>query len=188
VHSDWRSQYCSAACQKLIRAHELRCGMSAKGNCYDNACAERFLHSLKVESVHGERFRTRDRMRATVFESIETDYNRQWRHSTLGYISPEAFEARPSDLAQRVRKQGKITWPFSGDLCKRPMCLAPWRTLWLESCSGGGLNPFDHGPQAIAASDAEVLDQIQLLEILLDIEIADVSRMLAVIGGQYHGQ
>ena len=70
--------------------------MSAKGNCYDNACAESFFHSLKVESVHGERFRTRDQMRATVFEYIETDYNRQRRHSTLGYISPEAFEARIS--------------------------------------------------------------------------------------------
>ena len=70
--------------------------MSAKGNCYDNACAESFFHSLKVESVHGERFRTRDQMRATVFEYFETDYNRQRRHSTLGYISPEAFEARIS--------------------------------------------------------------------------------------------
>ena len=96
VHSDRGSQYCSAAYQDLIRAHELRCSMSAKGNCYDNACAESFFHSLKVESVHGERFRTRDQMRATVFEYIETDYNRQRRHSTLGYISPEAFEARIS--------------------------------------------------------------------------------------------
>lgn len=47
------SQYCSAAYQGLIRAHQLRCSMSAKGNCYDNVCAESFFHSLKVECIHG---------------------------------------------------------------------------------------------------------------------------------------
>lgn len=96
VHSDRGSQYCSAAYQELIRAHHLRSSMSAKGNCYDNACAESFFHSLKVECIHGERFRSRAQMRETVFEYVETDYNRQRRHSTLGYISPEAFEARMS--------------------------------------------------------------------------------------------
>lgn len=70
--------------------------MSAKGNCYDNACAESFFHSLKVECIHGERFDTRARIRATVFEYIEVDYNRQRRHSTQGYISPEFFELRMS--------------------------------------------------------------------------------------------
>lgn len=70
--------------------------MSAKGNCYDNACAESFFHSLKVECIHGERFGTRVQMRAIVFEYIEVDYNRQRRHSTLGYISPESFELRMS--------------------------------------------------------------------------------------------
>ena len=96
VHSDRGSQYCSMAYQTLIRAHQLRCSMSAKGNCYDNACAESFFHSLKVECIHGERFMSRAHMRETVFEYIETDYNRQRRHSTLGHISPEAFEARMS--------------------------------------------------------------------------------------------
>lgn len=96
VHSDRGSQYCSMAYQTLIRAHQLRCSMSAKGNCYDNACAESFFHSLKVECIHGERFMSRAQMRETVFEYIETDYNRQRRHSTLGHISPEAFEARMS--------------------------------------------------------------------------------------------
>lgn len=96
VHTDRGSQYCSAAYQEQIRAHHLRCSMSAKGNCYDNACAESFFHSLKVECIHGERFRSRAQMRETVFEYIEVDYNRQRRHSTLGHISPEAFEARMS--------------------------------------------------------------------------------------------
>lgn len=56
VHSDRGSQYCSAAYQELIRAHRLRCSMSAKGNCYDNACAESFFHSLKVKCIHGDAF------------------------------------------------------------------------------------------------------------------------------------
>lgn len=66
----------------------LRGSMSAKGNCYDNTCAESFFHSLKVECIHGERFATRDAMKQTVFEYIETDYNSNRLHSTLGYLSP----------------------------------------------------------------------------------------------------
>jgi transposase InsO family protein len=93
VHSDRGSQYCSGAYQQLISEHGLRCSMSAKGNCYDNACAESFFHSLKVEAIHGERFATREAMRQTVFEYIEVDYNRTRRHSANGFISPAAFEA-----------------------------------------------------------------------------------------------
>ena len=68
--------------------------MSAKGNCYDNACAESFFHTLKVEVIHGERFITRDDMGKTLFEYIEVDYNRSHRHSANGYSGPEAFEAK----------------------------------------------------------------------------------------------
>lgn len=92
VHSDRGSQYCSSRYQSLLSQHGLVCSMSAKGNCYDNACAESFFHSLKVEVVHGEEVVSRDRMRQIVFEYIEVDYNRNRRHSTNGYISPEAFE------------------------------------------------------------------------------------------------
>jgi transposase InsO family protein len=94
VHSDRGSQYCSKDYQALIDKHELLCSMSAKGNCYDNAVAESFFHTLKVEVIHGERFPTRELMRQTVFEYIEVDYNRTRRHSANGYISPEAFEAQ----------------------------------------------------------------------------------------------
>lgn len=94
VHSDRGSQYCSSLYQSLLTRHDLRCSMSAKGNCYDNACAESFFHSLKVEAIHGERFTTREAMRRQVFEYIELDYNRQRRHSAIGMISPEGFEAR----------------------------------------------------------------------------------------------
>ncbi len=68
--------------------------MSAKGSCYDNACAESFFRSLKVGALHGESFPTRAAMRQAVFEYIEGYYNRQRLHSTLGYLSPEDYEAR----------------------------------------------------------------------------------------------
>jgi putative transposase len=92
VHSDRGSQYCSIIYQGLLTQHSLVCSMSAKGNCYDNACAESFFHTMKVEVIHGERFGTREEIRHTVFEYIEVDYNRSRRHSANGYISPEAFE------------------------------------------------------------------------------------------------
>ena len=94
VHSDRGSQYCSAVYQALLDHNGLLCSMSGTGNCYDNACAESFFHTLKVEAIHGERFPTRQLMRETVFEYIEVDYNRTRRHSANGYLSPEAFEAQ----------------------------------------------------------------------------------------------
>ena len=94
AHTDRGSQYCSTAYQDLLAKHGLVCSMSATGHCYDNACAESFFHTLKVEVIHGERFATREQMRQTVFEYIEVDYNRTRRHSANGYLSPTAFEAQ----------------------------------------------------------------------------------------------
>ncbi|EHP0911258.1 MULTISPECIES: IS3 family transposase [Escherichia] len=92
VHSDRGSQYCSADYQALLKRHNLRGSMSAKGCCYDNACVESFFHSLKVECLHGEHFISREIMRATVFNYIECDYNCWRRHSWCGGLSPEQFE------------------------------------------------------------------------------------------------
>jgi transposase InsO family protein len=94
VHSDRGSQYCSQDYQRLISDHRLRCSMSKKGDCYDNAAMESWNHSLKVEAIHGERFTTREQAKAHVFEYIEVYYNRQRLHSTLGYLSPVEFELR----------------------------------------------------------------------------------------------
>jgi transposase InsO family protein len=94
VHSDRGSQYCSAVYQKLFKKHRLICSMSKKGDCYDNAAMESWNHSFKVEAVHGERFRTRSEANSQVFEYIEVYYNRKRLHSKLGYLSPEAFEAK----------------------------------------------------------------------------------------------
>ena len=87
VHGVRGSQYCSALYRSMLTRHDLRCSMSAKGNCYDNACAESSFHSLKVAAVHGEPFRTRKQMRRQVFEYIELDYNQQCRHSAIRMIS-----------------------------------------------------------------------------------------------------
>ncbi|EFO4711107.1 IS3 family transposase [Escherichia coli] len=92
VHTDRGGQYCSGDYQALLKRHNLRGSMSAKGYCYDNACVESFFHSLKVECIHGERFSSREIMRATVFNYIECDYNRWRRHSACGGFSPEQFE------------------------------------------------------------------------------------------------
>ena len=92
VHTDRGGQYCSADYKTLLKRHNLRGSMSAKGGCYDNACAESFFHSLKVECIHGERFISREIMRTTVFSYIECDYNRWRRDSACGDISPEQFE------------------------------------------------------------------------------------------------
>ncbi len=94
VHSDRGSQYCSVAYQKLFKKHQLICSMSKKGDCYDNASMESWNHSLKVEAIHGERFLTRSEAKEQVFDYIEVYYNRKRLHSKLGYVSPEAFEAK----------------------------------------------------------------------------------------------
>ena len=96
VHSDRGSQYCSREYQALLSKHNLVCSMSKKGDCYDNAAMESWNHSFKVEAVHGERFLTREEARAATFEYINVYYNRTRMHSRLGYLSPEAFEAKYS--------------------------------------------------------------------------------------------
>ncbi|AWB66029.1 IS3 family transposase [Saccharobesus litoralis] len=94
IHSDQGSQYCSHAFRDIINTHEHKQSMSRKGNCWDNAVAESFFHSMKVEAIDNELMKTREEMRQTVFEYIEVDYNRTRRHSALGYLSPENYELK----------------------------------------------------------------------------------------------
>jgi transposase InsO family protein len=91
-HSDRGSQYASTAYQAVLAQHGLIPSMSRKGNCWDNAPMESFYHSLKVEWLHDQTFRTRAEARQAIFTFIEVWYNRQRRHSALGYRSPEAYE------------------------------------------------------------------------------------------------
>jgi transposase InsO family protein len=68
--------------------------MSRKGDCWDNACVESFFGTVKRELIHHRQYRTREGARQEIFEYLEVFYNRQRRHSTLGYRSPAEFEAR----------------------------------------------------------------------------------------------
>lgn len=92
AHSDRGSQYCSKDYQKLLKKHKIECSMSKKGDCYDNACAETFFHSLKVEWIYGKKIVSYDDLRASMLEYIEIFYNMQRLHSYLGYKTPAEFE------------------------------------------------------------------------------------------------
>ena len=91
-HSDQGSQYTSEQFQKLMADHGITCSMSRSGNVWDYAPIKSFLSSLKTERTARKVYRTRDEARADVFDYIERFYNPQRRHSTLGYLSPIAFE------------------------------------------------------------------------------------------------
>jgi len=93
-HSDRGSQYASNEFRKLLNSKKYIASMSRKGNCWDNACAESFFHSLKTEEVYFNYYNSRAEARRNVFEYIEVFYNRKRRHSYLGYISPVDFELK----------------------------------------------------------------------------------------------
>ncbi len=92
AHSDRGSQYASEHYQLLLGKHGIECSMSGVGQCWDNAPMESFFASLKKELTHHEDYATRAEARASIFEYIEIFYNRQRRHSTLGYVSPAEYE------------------------------------------------------------------------------------------------
>lgn len=93
-HSDQGVQYASQGFQARLQAAGVHCSMSRKGNCWDNAVAESFFHTLKVELIHWRQYRTRQEARREIFEYIEVFYNRQRRHSALDYQTPVEYEHR----------------------------------------------------------------------------------------------
>jgi putative transposase len=92
-HSDRGSQYASHDYQKLLAKEHIQVSMSRSGNCYDNALMESFFATLKAEWLD-HRYATRAEARSAIFDYIERWYNRRRRHSSLGYLSPVAFEHR----------------------------------------------------------------------------------------------
>ena len=93
-HSDRGFQYASHAYQDLLRENGTIPSMSRKGNCYDNAPAESFFSTLKNELIYLHRFKTRDEAKQAIFDYIEVYYNRQRRHSSLGYMTPWEFKCQ----------------------------------------------------------------------------------------------
>ena len=92
-HSDRGVQYASEDYQHLLAERGIEVSMSGRGDCYDNAMMESFWATLKSELVHQRRYTTHEQARQSIFEYIEVFYNRKRLHSSLGYISPESFEA-----------------------------------------------------------------------------------------------
>jgi transposase InsO family protein len=92
-HTDRGAQYACGEYRELLAAQGFVCSMSRSGNCYDNAAMESFWGTLKTELVYHERYATREEAQLSIFEYIEVFYNRVRRHSSIGYVSPEAFEA-----------------------------------------------------------------------------------------------
>jgi putative transposase len=93
-HSDRGSQYASGAYRRALAAQGIVCSMSRRGNCWDNAVAESFFATLKIELVREAAWATRAKARTELFEYLEVFYNGQRRHSALAYLSPRAFEAQ----------------------------------------------------------------------------------------------
>lgn len=98
-HSDRGSQYACAAYRAVLTEHEMIASMSRKGNCWDNAVAESFFATLELELILNADWATRDEARRAIFRYIETWYNRERRHSTIGYVSPATYETQLSDAA-----------------------------------------------------------------------------------------
>nr|WP_231779969.1 integrase core domain-containing protein [Spirosoma sp. KNUC1025] len=92
-HSDQGIQYACTEFQNQFKDLPVTQSMSRKGNCWDNAVAESFFKSFKSELVNQTRFKTRVAARLATFEYIESWYNRQRKHSTLGYRTPSQQES-----------------------------------------------------------------------------------------------
>jgi putative transposase len=90
-HGDRGVQYCCGAYQRQLESWGMKPSMSRSGDCYDNAPKESFWATMKKEL--DLEFATREQARDAIFEYIEVFYNRQRIHSSIGYVSPEAFEA-----------------------------------------------------------------------------------------------
>jgi len=91
-HSDRGSQYASISHRKILKDHGIIQSMSRKGDCWDNAVAESFFHTLKTELTHHFNFQTREEAKKAIFEYIEIFYNRKRSHSANDYCSPEEYE------------------------------------------------------------------------------------------------
>lgn len=96
-HSDRGSQYASHEYQRRLEKYNMICSMSRRGNCYDNACIESYHGILKRELVYRETFQTKELAKRKIYWYLEFFYNRKRKHSSLGYLSPDRFEARYFD-------------------------------------------------------------------------------------------
>ena len=113
-HSDRGSQYAAGDYRDILQAAAIVQSMSRKGNCWDNAPMESFFGTLKTELVHHGEYPNRDAARRDLFAYIEGYYNRQRRHSAIGYITPEQGRGK-SRITRCPLFRGKVMerldWP-----------------------------------------------------------------------------
>ena len=125
-HSDQGCTYASEDYQSLLTARGIVCSMSRRGNCYDNAVMESFFSTVKTELA--DRFDSCGEAKMALFDYIEVFYNQRRRHSTIGQISPAAFERRAHeegmDAMENRTERGFPPRPhpsvFSGKEERRP--------------------------------------------------------------------
>jgi len=101
-HTDRGSQYAADIHRAIIKQHHITQSMSRKGDCWDNAVAESFFHTLKTELTHQCKFKTREEAKHVIFEYIEVFYNRIRIHSANDYLSPVEYEARQYQTLQKA--------------------------------------------------------------------------------------
>lgn len=99
LHSDLRSQYTSCDFGECVKNHKIIHSFSGKGNPYDNARIESFHSVLKKEEVNLVKYFDFDTARLAIFEYIESWYNRERIHSSLGYITPQEWEDKSKRAA-----------------------------------------------------------------------------------------
>lgn len=104
-HSDQGSQYASNSHREIVEQHHIIQSMSNKGNCFDNAVAESFFHTLKTELTYHCKFKTREEAKHEIFEYIEVFYNRIRIHSANDYLSPVEYEELQYKMPQHRRLQ-----------------------------------------------------------------------------------
>lgn len=92
VHHDRGSQYASHLYRETLQEYGFVLSMSRKGNCWDNAPSESFFHTLKTELTYHSQYQTRYEAKQEIFEYIEVFYNRQRRHSSIGYQAPATYD------------------------------------------------------------------------------------------------
>jgi transposase InsO family protein len=106
LHSDRGVQYTSEVYRRLVRKHGIIQSMSRLGNCWDNAVAESFFRTLKVETIYGCSIQTRTEAKRKIFDFIHGFYNSKRMHSFLLYNSPESWEVQVSlDPGLLTRRQ-----------------------------------------------------------------------------------
>lgn len=93
-HSDQGSQYASKEVFNILKSMEFKQSISRRGNCWDNAVAGSFFKTIKTELLNYENLQTRSEAEMKIFEYIKMYYNTKRLHSSLGYLSPDAYEKK----------------------------------------------------------------------------------------------